>query len=214
MIRGSQLGRTAKTTGTILTRTSRAAKSIPRRPAPPANPYNLNHLKLNKTKPSVFNHLKLNDTTKRGKYVSNLPKNFANAIRNRQVAKILGLKEERAHHLLKRKIARQLAHKPVPKKNKSPEKPFRGRPIILRPNAKALLKYESINVPEIITSILSQINTNPYARKGRSPATPRAKAKYLDSRSADPSRSVGLSRRYSKLDKIKVRKQHRQAAST
>ena len=223
MIRGSQLGRTAKTAGTGVTRIPRVSARVSRRPAAP-----IPKRAAKPETPSAFNHLKLNGP-KMGKYVSNIPQSFAEAVRNRQLSYLFGLNEKREHRLLKRAARRQLARKLVPKKKKSPVNPFQERPLhitLLKPNAKVnpfqgrplhsiILKptvnlFQDATFTDIISSIISQNNT---VRKmlRRSLAIPKTKAKYFGSLSADPSRSVA--RRYSKIGKLKVHKQERQAAS-
>lgn len=213
MLRG-QLG--SKPAGTILTRTSRASTRVPRRPAPPLPTPAAKPAK----KPSALNKFKL-EPVKMGNHPQNLPSKFLNTIRNRQAMKILGFKEEREHHLLKRAIAREMqkARKPVPKKKKSPEGAMKRKQMqfLLKPNETGLIRESHPNVPLPfkISSILSLINTNSEFRKmlRKSRVPVRTKAKYLDSQSATNGSALGISKRYSKLGNLKVRQQKRPTAS-
>lgn len=213
--------------GVILARSRAAPRPAARPAARPENP-EFNELRLNRMnfkKPSAFNTLKL-EPVKVGNTPQNIPEKLRNALRNRQVMKILGFKEEPEHKLLKQAIYRQIQrqHKPVPKpkKGKSPEGPMRERQMrerpVLEPYKNLLIKKLPPNLFIPFNFSSSNTNTNSELRKmlRKSLVTAKAKAKYLGSRSVkDLDSAKGVSTRYSKFHKThpRIRQQKRPIAS-
>ena len=172
--------------------------------------------RIDPKKPSAFNKF---EPIKTGNKLQNIPTKLGEALRNRQAMKILGLKEEKEHKLLKAIIAREMqkSHRPVPKKRKSPV-PMKGRQVqIIKPDEKLFIQKSplvNVSVPFIISSIMSHINTNSIFRKRQS-RVPKGRAKYLGSHSAAKQSAYDISKRYSRLRHThpRVRQQKRPTAS-